>query len=529
MVQAGKNSAQLASRGSTTRGELLTVSGVAKSFGGRLLPFLPERPVSPVLRDVSFGLGRGEIMTLHGPNGSGKTTLLKIVAGLVSPETGTVELSKGSSVAFASGEERSLWWRLSARHNLGLFGSLYGLSARENAARAGELLTAVGLRDDGATAVRLLSAGQRQRILVARALMGGPDVLLLDEPTSHMDEEGVAQVWALLTEFAARGGAVVVATHRPEDDRYAAAVAGLVDGRLQVHEARPGDDATRGALSQADVPPAPRRSPHLVLRQAGALWRRDFAVARSYVVGPVLQLLATALSSAFLFYLSKLVGSHSSYLVPYGGSYFAFAVMGEAGFALQYGAMSSFSNTVREGQLTGTLESLLVTPVPLSVLLAGSSLWSMTLALIDVIVLNVVSTLLFGLHLSAWLLPLGALALIAGVLPSWGLGFLDSAFVLAAKRGAPINLLVGLISNLLGGILYPIAVLPLGLGLLSGLLPVTHIANALRFAAIVGHPGRAGLEILALVLLGALYLIAGVVSLRLAMRLARRLGSLGQY
>ncbi len=186
-------------------------------------------PPSPAVADVSLELYAGEFVGLLGPNGAGKTTLLKILATLITPDRGTVTVG-GHDVVTASANvrqiiapvlanERSLYWRLSARENLELFAALLQLPAPEVATRVAEALDVVGLADTGRKMVGQFSAGMMQRLLVARALLGRPRVLLLDEPTRSLDPATAQTFRAFLREELGerRGCAVLVATHRSEE------------------------------------------------------------------------------------------------------------------------------------------------------------------------------------------------------------------------------------------------------------------------------------------------------------------------
>ena len=186
-------------------------------------------PPSPAIADVSLDVHAGEFVGLLGPNGAGKTTLLKILATLIIPDRGTATVVGHDVVQDAASvrrviapllaNERSLYWRLSARENLELFASLLRLAPRDTASRVAEALDVVGLSDTGTKMVGQFSAGMMQRLLVARALLGQPRVLLLDEPTRSLDPSAAHSFRAFLREELAgrRGCAVLVATHRTEE------------------------------------------------------------------------------------------------------------------------------------------------------------------------------------------------------------------------------------------------------------------------------------------------------------------------
>jgi ABC-2 type transport system ATP-binding protein len=184
---------------------------------------------SPAVADVSLDVCAGEFVGLLGPNGAGKTTLLKILATLITPDRGTVTIAGHDVVTAAPSvrqiiapvlaNERSLYWRLSARENLELFAALLRLPARDVAERVSETLDVVGLAETGRKMVGQFSAGMMQRLLIARALLGRPRVLLLDEPTRSLDPAAAHTFRAFLREELGtrRECAVLLATHRTEE------------------------------------------------------------------------------------------------------------------------------------------------------------------------------------------------------------------------------------------------------------------------------------------------------------------------
>jgi len=165
-----------------------------------------RRPVKdPVeaLRDVSLEVETGEIFGLIGRNGAGKTTLTKIVATLVQPTTGSVEVRGYDSVTddehvrqeigLATAEERSFYWRLTSEQNLMFFARLHGLSDRVAKQRLRELLAKLELEEVARRRFGELSTGNKQRLAVARAMLTNPRVLLLDEPTRSLDPLAAAR------------------------------------------------------------------------------------------------------------------------------------------------------------------------------------------------------------------------------------------------------------------------------------------------------------------------------------------------
>ncbi len=188
----------------------IELSHVSKTF--RIPSLLPWKPPAhtQALKDVSFSCPREKVTCLLGPNGSGKTTVIKILAGLITPDKGEAKIdgvaASGSGSRFRAGiglatsNERSFYWRLSGRQNLAFFAALYGVKGRAVKGKVREVLEMVGLGAHADKPVRQYSSGMKQRLLLARALLGEPRVMLLDEPTTHLDHPGRKAIHALVRE-----------------------------------------------------------------------------------------------------------------------------------------------------------------------------------------------------------------------------------------------------------------------------------------------------------------------------------------
>lgn len=197
------------------------------------------------LRGFSCSIREGELFGLLGPNGAGKSTLFRLLATLVLPDEGTAAIA-GSDlrrdaaqvrrlVAFVNAEERSLNWRLSALENLRLHATLYGLRGRARTERIDEVLAIMELETARSTMVGHYSTGMKQRLLIARALLSRPAVLLLDEPTRSLDPLAARRFRRLLRDelVARQRCTVLLATHDAEESMSLCdRVAVLREGRL---------------------------------------------------------------------------------------------------------------------------------------------------------------------------------------------------------------------------------------------------------------------------------------------------------
>lgn len=213
--------------------------------------------LKPVLRGVNLAFEQGQRVALLGANGAGKTTLLRILAGLAEPDGGQVCIDGLDSVHDAQQIRRLigfvahqpyLYDDLTVMENLLFFGRMYAVKQRKE--RATMLLERVGLLKRAHERASVLSRGQAQRLALARALLHSPRLLLLDEPDTGLDEEGIALLEAILNEHARDGGTVLFTTHQPEHAlQWSDHIALLSGGRMAyMRETR---DVEVGSVRQA--------------------------------------------------------------------------------------------------------------------------------------------------------------------------------------------------------------------------------------------------------------------------------------
>jgi ABC-2 type transport system ATP-binding protein len=178
------------------------------------------------LRGVSLSAGRGELVAVIGPNGAGKTTLLSILAGIQEADEGVVE--GDPSIGWVP-QQPALYGKLTVAENLMLFARLE--RSPDPAATVDRMLDLTDLRDRAGDQVSTLSGGNRQRVNIAIGLLGEPEVLLLDEPSSALDPRQRERLWEFILRLAGHGTSVVFATHHiQEADRYAGRLVVLADG-----------------------------------------------------------------------------------------------------------------------------------------------------------------------------------------------------------------------------------------------------------------------------------------------------------
>ena len=262
-----------------------------------------------------------------------------------------------------------------------------------------------------------------------------------------------------------------------------------------------------------------------------AFLKRDVQIDLSYKLRFLMQFIGIFFSTALSFFLSELIGSGiSNKLAGYGGDYFSFVIIGIALTDYLSVSLEQFSDEIRTAQLEGTLETLLVTPTSVYTVLFSSSLYSFYLTSLRVIVYILLGLLLFGLklHLTSILALVVLMILTIGSFA--GIGLISAAFILVLKQGSPIPLLVTTASGLLGGVFYPVDILPAWLVPFSQLLPITHALEAMRQVLLNGASFAFIWEkALILVFFSAILIPMGLAAFGYGLKIAKREGSLLYY
>jgi ABC-2 type transport system ATP-binding protein len=220
-------------------GPLLEVVDVHKRYGPTV-----------ALDRVRFAVEQGEMFGLLGPNGAGKTTLLSIVSCLLEPTSGEVRIL-GRTVRPGDRDlrrhigivpqELAIYGQLTARENLRFFGELYGLHGEELRRRVDQVLEAVALLDRADRRVDTFSGGMKRRLNLGAALVHGPELLLLDEPTTGVDPQSRNHIFEEVRRLNAGGVTVVYTSHYMEEVQALCPRIGIIDhGRLVACDTLPG-------------------------------------------------------------------------------------------------------------------------------------------------------------------------------------------------------------------------------------------------------------------------------------------------
>jgi ABC-2 type transport system ATP-binding protein len=194
------------------------------------------------LRGVTLDIADGEFFGLLGPNGAGKSTLIHCTTGLVVPSGGTIRVFGHDAVSdyeparVAVGlapQELNFDWFLTLEETLDYHGGYFGMPRRERRARTAELLEAFSLSDKRRERTMTLSGGMKRRLILARALMHRPRLLILDEPTAGVDVELRLELWRYLRQANTDGTTIMLTTHYLEEaEALCDRIAFIADGRI---------------------------------------------------------------------------------------------------------------------------------------------------------------------------------------------------------------------------------------------------------------------------------------------------------
>jgi ABC-2 type transport system permease protein len=269
----------------------------------------------------------------------------------------------------------------------------------------------------------------------------------------------------------------------------------------------------------------------LLFNKLLAFVKRDFQNDVSYRISFLLQIFGIFINVSVFFFLSKLLGgSQMPQLAEYGGNYFAFVLIGIAFNYYLSVSLNSLSSSIREGQIMGTLEALLVTQTEIPTIIISSSVYSFLFTTLRVIIFIIIGVLIFGLDLSRANYAGAIVILGISIVAFSSFGILSASFVMVLKRGDPVASLFSGISWLLGGVYYPVSVLPSWLKPFSYFLPITYSLEGMRLALLKGSSFYNLLpSIFSLLLFTAILMPVSIYSFKFAIRLAKRDGSLTHY
>lgn len=264
------------------------------------------------------------------------------------------------------------------------------------------------------------------------------------------------------------------------------------------------------------------------LRDLVLFFLRDLRIASTYRSPFVLEFIEALFGVAMFYYVARFVDSPELRLaLPQGNTYFAYSLVGFVFFDYLNAALDTFDHSLQEARDTGTLEPLLITQTSLPVMLAGSAVYPFVATTIRIAVYLGWGAALFGFPLrgSNWLAAITVL--LATLLAFSGLGILSASYLLLFKRGNPAKWFLLGISSVVGGMLFPVSILPDWLQFIARLNPVTYALDAMR-AALLDGAGLVAIArpLLILLLFGAVLLPASMAVFAWALRRTKTTGTL---
>jgi ABC-2 type transport system ATP-binding protein len=205
----------------------------------RLFKTRPPQKWTVAVDGVSLQIQRGEIFGLLGPNGAGKSTTIRMLCTLLEPTSGIARINGydvitqsnlvRQSLGTVLAGERSIYWKLTARENLAYFAALYHLPPEVAHHRINDLLERVELTPRADELVEKYSSGMKQRVVIARALLANPPIIMLDEPTLGLDPQAARKVRELISELKAEGHTILLTTHYMEEADQLSDRIGIID------------------------------------------------------------------------------------------------------------------------------------------------------------------------------------------------------------------------------------------------------------------------------------------------------------
>ena len=268
-----------------------------------------------------------------------------------------------------------------------------------------------------------------------------------------------------------------------------------------------------------------------MLKKIFALVKKDLLVETSYKLSFFFNIFGVITSLIVYYFIDRMFGYRmTEHLEEFGVNYFSYVLLNMAFFSYIGVGMGSFSNRVRHEQVQGTLEALLLSPTKIRTILLGMGLWNLMFATFDVIVYVLLGVFLFGIDFGNVNILSTALVLILTVITFSGLGILSASFVLVFKRGNPIGWVINTLEGILGGVYFPVSVMPAGLRFLANFLPITYAIRAMQLSVYKGYsPGMIVKELSFLVLFALILVPLSFYCFRYALKRTRREGSLAQY
>lgn len=262
-----------------------------------------------------------------------------------------------------------------------------------------------------------------------------------------------------------------------------------------------------------------------------AFIKRDTIEFASYKLSSILNVFSIIINLSIFFFIGKIIGfSASSHLASYSGNYFAFVFIGIAFSSYMGVCLTGLNASLQNEYHRRTIEAIFVTPIKIPLLLSGLISWHFLYATLEIIIYVLAGLFIFQLSFPQMNYLAVLLILIISLLVLFPLGIISASFLLVYKRGDPVNWLMNLSFELLGGVYFPITVMPEWLQKLSNIIPVSYTLNCLRLAILQGKTiVELKTDIFILCLYASFLIPLSLLIFRLALKKTKEKGSLSHF
>ncbi len=258
---------------------------------------------------------------------------------------------------------------------------------------------------------------------------------------------------------------------------------------------------------------------------------RDYYTEISYRTSFLVGMGSIFFNVLVFFFLSEFINASTEpVLEETNGDYFSFVLIGVA-FGSYFGVgMNSFARALRLAQTTGTLEAMMMTPASIPAIIVGSASWSYVFTTFRVMIYLLLGTLLLGVDFSNANYAAALAGLILAIISFASIGIISAGIIMVIKRGDAVTGLISGFANLVGGVFYPVAILPAGLQIVAKLLPITYALQLMRGALLGGATwSELALDFLALIIFCVVLFPISLIVFRYAVQRARIEGTLAHY
>lgn len=262
-----------------------------------------------------------------------------------------------------------------------------------------------------------------------------------------------------------------------------------------------------------------------------AFIKKDFLIESSYKLSFIFSIFSVLISILSYFFIDKLFGHRIvSHLEEFGVNYFSYVLLSMAFFSYIGIGLGSFAGRIRSEQIQGTLEAVLLTPTKISTILFSMALWNLLFATLNMAIYITAGIYLFKISFANINILSTFVILLLTILSFSGLGILSASFIMIFKRGNPLGWVISSVQGLIGGVYFPVTVMPAWLQFLAKFFPITYAIRAIELAVYRGYAvSQLTKEIGFLLLFSILLLPLSLFSFKYALKKARQQGSLIQY